>query len=684
MLWNYKSTNLYTASHYRAEIDGLRAIAVVTVVANHLNKEWFPAGYLGVDVFFVISGYVITSSLLLKPHRNFYSMLEGFYARRFKRLLPALLSCLLLTSLFLSFFISPGAHERKSFLNTAIYALFGASNMFLYGNSVNYFGSSAELNPFTHTWSLGVEEQFYLLYPFIIWFSIKFHFRSMIRNLFFVLMLLSTLSLLCFAWLSAYHQEAAYYLMPPRFWELAVGCIAFLLQHKVSLRWKRYSAPLSLLALLGLLVTCFVSSRSATFSTLTAVVCTTMLILFLRSGGASFKALTLRPVVFVGMISYSLYLWHWPVIALSRWTIGLSAWTLPIQLFAISALSVISFFLIESSLRHRVWFGSSRKTILTGFAIIACAFVATVLLRDNLRKHLYLGQPAQMAEKGVGSLSSDRLSHGKVIWKPASCVLSSNSDVGKEISAQSCTVPDSSGNGRRLLVIGNSFSAAEFDMFIGAPGSGLGSVTITSSWDASQVPEVARRSPYSEANRYYWNSVIPRLISELRKGDILVMANDIAEFSPQTITEEHAERLDALKMGLSRIAQDMESRGIAVIFQTGIPFMREAGCSPDMAVLQWFQLKGPSCKYFTREYTEKRRSALQAMLQDVQVKLRNFYVLDLLDVFCPAEVCSFNGQNGEFLYRDEWSHPSVEANNLARPLFLSVVQRAVAETSRRC
>src|SRR5271157_112847 len=198
MLWDYKSTNLYAASHYRAEIDGLRAIAVVTVIANHLNKEWFPGGYLGVDVFFVISGYVITGSLLLKAHRTFYSMLEGFYARRFKRLLPALLSCLPLTSLFVSFFISPGAHERKIFLNTAIYALFGASNIFLYGNSVNYFGSSAELNALTHTWSLGVEEQFYLLYPFIIWFSIKFHFRSMLRNLFFILMLLSVLSFLCF------------------------------------------------------------------------------------------------------------------------------------------------------------------------------------------------------------------------------------------------------------------------------------------------------------------------------------------------------------------------------------------------------------------------------------------------------------------------------------------------------
>jgi hypothetical protein len=138
--------------------------------------------------------------------------------------------------------------------------------------------------------------------------------------------------------------------------------------------------------------------------------------------------------------------------------------------------------------------------------------------------------------------------------------------------------------------------------------------------------------------------------------------------------------LDALKTGLSRITQDMERRGVAVIFQTAIPFMREAGCNPDMAVPQWFQLRGPSCKYFSREYTEKRRAALQALLLDLQGKHRNFYILDLLGVFCPAEVCSFNGQNGEFLYRDEWSHPSVEANNLARPLFLSVVQRAVAGT----
>lgn len=110
--------------------------------------------------------------------------------------------------------------------------------------------------------------------------------------------------------------------------------------------------------------------------------------------------------------------------------------------------------------------------------------------------------------------------------------------------------------------------------------------------------------------------------------------------------------------------------------------MREAGCTPDMAMSQWFELKGPGCKYFTREYTEKRRRALQAVLLDIQAKHRNFYILDLMDVFCPAEICSFNGQNGEFLYRDEWSHPSVEANNLARPLFLSVVRRAVTATSR--
>ena len=137
---------------YRPEIDGLRAFAVVAVIINHFNKDLLPSGYLGVDIFFVISGYVITSSLAGRQSKNFLDFLTGFYERRIKRLVPALVVFVLITSVLISLF-NP---EPGVALGLGWKSLFGASNISLYRSSTDYFAQSTELNPFTHTWSLGV------------------------------------------------------------------------------------------------------------------------------------------------------------------------------------------------------------------------------------------------------------------------------------------------------------------------------------------------------------------------------------------------------------------------------------------------------------------------------------------------------------------------------------------------
>ena len=153
--------------NYRAEIDGLRAIAVVAVIINHFHKPLLPSGYLGVDVFFVISGFVITASLANRRSSSLGDFLAGFYERRLKRLVPALALFVLITSLFTCLF-NP---EPLQSLQIGARSLIGISNLSLYKASTDYFGEEVELNSFVHTWSLGVEEQFYLLFPLLVWFT---------------------------------------------------------------------------------------------------------------------------------------------------------------------------------------------------------------------------------------------------------------------------------------------------------------------------------------------------------------------------------------------------------------------------------------------------------------------------------------------------------------------------------
>ena len=148
-----------TRPGYRPEIDGLRAVAVIAVVASHMNHEVVPGGFLGVDVFFVISGYVITASLAHRASPSAGNFLLGFYERRVKRLTPALVCCVVLTAVALCLF----EPTPSSYLKTGQAALFGFSNVALYRNSLNYFGHGVELDTFTQTWSLGVEEQFYFV-----------------------------------------------------------------------------------------------------------------------------------------------------------------------------------------------------------------------------------------------------------------------------------------------------------------------------------------------------------------------------------------------------------------------------------------------------------------------------------------------------------------------------------------
>ncbi len=369
-------------------------MAVVSVIANHFDNSILPSGYLGVDIFFVISGFVITSSLADRHSVNFCEFILGFYTRRVRRLLPALLLFVSITGILICLF-DP---EPSLSLKTGRMSLFGMSNLYLYRNYTDYFARSTELNVFVHTWSLGVEEQFYCLFPFLVWLT---GFRRRTHNgtktLSWLIGALSVASLISFIY--CYRQEpSSYFLMPTRLWELCAGCLLFVrLKKSNKLIFDLENSP-PLLIIIGIIGVLLLPLRFAILATVAVVTLTAILIACVRSGSAGYNLLTRQSIRYIGLISYSLYLWHWGVISLSRWTIGIHFWSVPVQIAAMLMLSIVSYHYVETPLRRSQWSAVRWRCIGYGMAASATASVLLFLLTMSaLRGDLYMGSVNSMA-----------------------------------------------------------------------------------------------------------------------------------------------------------------------------------------------------------------------------------------------------------------------------------------------
>ena len=341
-------------THYRKEIDGLRAIAVIAVIINHFNKQFLSSGYLGVDIFFVISGFVITSSIDRNKYINLFDFLISFYEKRIKRILPTLAIFIFFTSIIICLIIQ----EPTYYLVVGRRSLLGISNILLYKNAIDYFADSADLNPFLHTWSLSVEEQFYFFYPFIIWltgFANKT--KNGLRNFSFVLLILTLISIIGYLFLYQKDFSAAYFLMPFRFWEIGIGALSYLLirnnsRKKLSFFSNKLFSNFKVLDLLflGIIVLLFLPNNYGQFYTILIVFFSALVICSIDRNCISFKILTNRKLVKLGLLSYPLYLWHWGIIVFSRWTIGIHWWSIPIQIAFIYFLALTTNRFIEKPL----------------------------------------------------------------------------------------------------------------------------------------------------------------------------------------------------------------------------------------------------------------------------------------------------------------------------------------------
>ncbi len=356
---------------YRPDIDGLRAIAILSVVLYHAGVPLFTGGFTGVDIFFVISGYLIGGHVFCELRTNTFSYLR-FYQRRAKRILPAFIVVLAFTILAGLILLSP--FETCQLGKSAVAATLSASNIYFWLKN-NYFATKSELDPLLMTWSLGVEEQFYAVLPLFMVLLARFR-----RNLLLPTILAVCSFSLLFAWYELEkHPMMVFYLLPARAWELGVGLVLAVLElsRRRSSLYPGLSQLVSLGGFLLMLAPMFMLTAESFFPGVAALPSTlgAAMIIAVPASWINRQLLSLAPLVFLGRISYSWYLWHWPILAYLRVVSGRK---LPaVDAFVAIAVSfvaaVLSFYLIEQPFRQSA---RAPLPLLIRYAIVSGAVLA--------------------------------------------------------------------------------------------------------------------------------------------------------------------------------------------------------------------------------------------------------------------------------------------------------------------
>jgi peptidoglycan/LPS O-acetylase OafA/YrhL len=436
---------------YRKDIDGLRAIAVTTVIGFHAQWTALPGGFVGVDVFFVISGFLIGAMIIDDVTAGKFSLL-GFYERRIRRIFPALAAMLLAATFFAYLYLLPV--EFKSYARSLLAATFSFSN-FYFAQSAGYFMPAASTLPLLHTWSLAIEEQFYLFLPLFVLLVYRFRRRAL-----WPVLLAVTLISLALSVRSGLEggQSTDFYMPQLRAWELLLGVLLAWRRLPLLPRLWREGAALLGLTLIIIAATLYVDwmpfpGYAALMPCLGAA-----LVIGAGKGGSSWtaRALSLPPVVFIGRISYSLYLWHWPIFIFMRLSERFPAdrATTATKLLAIAATTVIatlSWKYIETPFRSGPWRPPRRKLFaMAGAAAGALAAIAlgTVLLQG------LPGRFSPEALKTAALMNYDSRSNN--YFRAGACFLDRD-DKLSFLEANGCLKRDESKE--NYLLIGDSYAA---------------------------------------------------------------------------------------------------------------------------------------------------------------------------------------------------------------------------------
>lgn len=430
---------------YRADIDGLRALAVLPVLFYHAGVPGFAGGFVGVDVFFVISGYLICGMIDADITNGSFS-LARFYKRRILRILPALFVMFLVTSVLSGTYLLPV--ELEDYSKSLASAVLSGSNLY-FAATAGYFDGPAETKPLLHTWSLGVEEQFYLVVPLLMLLAYRF-----VRKRGKLLFALAAVASFAAAFVVSYRNETfVFYLTPFRAWELALGgllSIGFFPAPRGEPA-KNFCGIVGLVLLLGVI---FVGSPSAPLLLMTSLATLgAALVIASSEGGTSIvgRLLSLRPLLFVGLISYSLYLWHWPLIVFERtdgvFSLGTAGSTKLALIAASFGIAYLSWQYIETP--FRIMARTRSRTVVYGTASTAMASALALCGLVLLVK----GAPFRFPERVV-SIASYLAYDPSGQFRTGRCFLATNR---QQLDLETCLKLDATRP--NYLLVGDSHAA---------------------------------------------------------------------------------------------------------------------------------------------------------------------------------------------------------------------------------
>lgn len=678
--------NKITGKHinYFPFIDGLRALAVLSVFIFHLDASFLPGGFVGVDVFFVISGFIVSASVAAFQGVNVFQFFAIFYSRRIKRIFPALIFMLLLVFLVSAIFI-PGSWLSYVNQSTGFYAFFGFSNLILASTGRDYFAPTTDFNPFTHTWSLGVEEQFYLIFPFlyIFWLSSQRKYFSTI-----IYCIFGAVSAFISYNLSTNQPTLAYYQTIGRFWELASGVILYQLmtlwQNKiVSLNWVQIlKKVVGIISLVGLLYSLALTSTKkfpmpgALFATLST------LGLFFSLYHENEKTLINKFLSnvflrFVGKISFSLYLWHWPVFVFFRWTWGLD--TLVTKLIAIvvaTLLSLFSYFIIERPVRSSKFISSRNNlaVLFSGFLVVFFSYLIAnqINLNSNKLSLSVLSKNSQdWYPEGSGIVNGFPGCHAEpehlnvnggllLVYKPSGC------KVKKEANPHS------------LFVIGDSHALAYAGIFKEYAIINNTTIYAYNNGGCPFLSFTPSRDIYLLNCRQYTDSSLKDMEKRIKPGDVLFFASlRLPRFVDQWAYFGDAEHKKILFSDYAikgrretivyakEILKPFVDKGVNIVFEAPKPLFK----SPIFRCADWYEKGNPICKGgsdISRNLMEKYRAPILQSYEELGEKIP-LSVWDPLPFLCGKEFCHAY-KNGKPLFFDG-DHLSGYGNKVLFPSF---------------